>query len=87
MVFLEFRMPLPITVNEYQIAQLHMVIQESLSETGGGEGVNVLKNEPYDNTDGSLGKSKRSLTVPRQQLHHHGYDHNVKDIWCAAGKK
>jgi len=37
------------TVDEYQVAQLYSVAEASKNETGGGEGVEVLKNEPYDN--------------------------------------
>ena len=36
------------TVEEYQVAQLYSVAEASKNETGGGEGVEVLKNEPYD---------------------------------------
>ena len=37
------------TVEEYQIAQLYGVAEASINETGGGEGVKVIKNEPYEN--------------------------------------
>jgi hypothetical protein len=36
------------TVEEYQVAQLWSVAEASKAETGGGEGIEVLKNEPYD---------------------------------------
>ena len=35
------------TVDEYQIAQLWSVAKASDDNTGGGEGVEVLKNEPF----------------------------------------
>ncbi|DBA03724.1 TPA: hypothetical protein N0F65_004141, partial [Lagenidium giganteum] len=44
--------PLHMTVNDFQIAQLFMVVDASEKLTGDGEGVEILKNEPYDNTDG-----------------------------------
>ena len=31
------------------MAQLYSVAEASKNETGGGEGVEVIKNEPYDN--------------------------------------
>lgn len=34
---------------QYQVAQLYSVAEASKNETGGGEGVEVLKNEPFDN--------------------------------------
>ena len=37
------------SVEEYQVAQLYSVAEASKNETGGGEGVEVLKNEPFDN--------------------------------------
>jgi len=47
MLIKEFRVVLPLTVEEYQVAQLYAVAEASKNETGGGEGIEVLKNEPY----------------------------------------
>ena len=49
MIIKEYRITLPMTVEEYQVAQLYAVAEASKNETGGGEGVEVVKNEPYDN--------------------------------------
>lgn len=49
MLIKEFRVTLPLTVEEYQVAQLYSVAEVSKNETGGGEGIEVLKNEPFDN--------------------------------------
>lgn len=38
---------MPLTVEEYQVAQLYSVAEASKNETGGGEGIEVLKNEPF----------------------------------------
>ncbi|XP_063853483.1 phosphatidylinositol transfer protein beta isoform-like isoform X5 [Scylla paramamosain] len=43
------RVILPLTVEEYQVAQLYSVAEASKNETGGGEGIEVLKNEPFEN--------------------------------------
>lgn len=43
----EYRIPLPLTVDEYQIGQLYAVAEASKNETGGGEGIEVVENEPY----------------------------------------
>ncbi|KER26088.1 hypothetical protein T265_06568 [Opisthorchis viverrini] len=48
MLIREFQIILPLTVEEYQIAQLYAVAEASKSETGGGDGVEILKNEPFD---------------------------------------
>lgn len=32
---------------QYQVAQLYCVAEVSKNETGGGEGIEVLKNEPF----------------------------------------
>jgi hypothetical protein len=40
---------MPLSVEEYQIGQLYSVAEASLAETGGGEGISVLKNEPFEN--------------------------------------
>ncbi|NP_001288595.1 phosphatidylinositol transfer protein beta isoform isoform 4 [Mus musculus] len=51
----EFRVVLPCSVQEYQVGQLYSVAEASKNETGGGEGIEVLKNEPYEN-DGEKGQ-------------------------------
>ena len=43
MIIKEFRITLPMTVEEYQVAQWYRVVEAS-----SGEGVEVLKNEAYD---------------------------------------
>lgn len=48
MIIKEYRIVLPMTVEEYQVAQLYSVAQASKAETGGGEGIEVLKNEPFN---------------------------------------
>ncbi|CAJ0968595.1 unnamed protein product [Ranitomeya imitator] len=51
----EFRVFLPISVEEYQVGQLFSVAEASKDNTGGGEGIEVLKNEPYER-DGEKGQ-------------------------------
>lgn len=48
MLIKEFRIVLPLTVDEYQVGQLFSVAEASKNETGGGEGVEVIKNESFD---------------------------------------
>ncbi|CAG0915808.1 unnamed protein product [Notodromas monacha] len=43
------RVVLPLTVDEYQVGQLYSVAEASKNETGGGEGIEVRKNEPFEN--------------------------------------
>jgi hypothetical protein len=52
MIIKEFRIVLPLTVEEYQAAQLYAVAEASKAETGGGEGITILKNEPFNSTEG-----------------------------------
>ena len=40
-------------VFQYQVAQLYSVAEASKENTGGGEGIEVLKNEPFDCSEGS----------------------------------
>uniref|UniRef100_A0A3B4VJE2 Phosphatidylinositol transfer protein alpha isoform n=1 Tax=Seriola dumerili TaxID=41447 RepID=A0A3B4VJE2_SERDU len=49
------RIVLPVSVEEYQVGQLYAVAEASKSETGGGEGVEVLENKPYEK-DGEKGQ-------------------------------
>ena len=62
----EFRVPMNLTVAEFERAWLFMCVESSCDSTGGGEGVLILKNEPYDNTDGSMGISQiTGRVIPR----------------------
>ncbi|XP_033115448.1 phosphatidylinositol transfer protein alpha isoform-like isoform X1 [Anneissia japonica] len=45
----EFRVHLPLSVPEYQVAQLWSVAKASKENTGGGEGIEVIVNEPFTN--------------------------------------
>lgn len=40
---------------QYQVGQLYAVAESSKNETGGGEGVEVIVNEPYEK-DGEKGQ-------------------------------
>ncbi|KAF1741793.1 hypothetical protein MXB_3309 [Myxobolus squamalis] len=51
-MLVEFRIPLPMEVSEYYVAQLYAVAEQSKKNTGGGEGIKVLKNEPFDDENG-----------------------------------
>uniref|UniRef100_A0A1D1XFB9 Phosphatidylinositol transfer protein alpha isoform n=1 Tax=Anthurium amnicola TaxID=1678845 RepID=A0A1D1XFB9_9ARAE len=52
MIIREYRVINNCTRDEYQVAQLYAVAEASKAETGGGEGVEVIKNEPYENEKG-----------------------------------
>ena len=68
MLIKEYRIPLPFTVEEYRIAQLFTVAQTSLEQTGGGEGVEILKNEPFK--DEPLLDGKYSEGQYTKKIHH-----------------
>ncbi|XP_044586561.1 protein retinal degeneration B isoform X3 [Cotesia glomerata] len=57
MLIKEYRIPLPLTVEEYRIAQLYMIAKKSRDESKGvGSGVEIKVNEPY--TDGPGGNGQ-----------------------------
>ncbi|XP_035721689.1 protein retinal degeneration B-like isoform X3 [Vespa mandarinia] len=57
MLIKEYRIPLPLTVEEYQIAQLYMIAKKSREESRGtGSGVEIIVNEPYTNGPGGNGQ-------------------------------
>jgi len=41
---------------QYQVGQLYAVAETSKNETGGGDGVKVLVNEPYEKENGEKGQ-------------------------------
>lgn len=62
----EFRIPVPLTADEFQRGQLYMTARVSSEATVGDEGIEWLANAPYDNTDGMAPPSRFTGTpVPR----------------------
>jgi len=49
----EYRIPLPVSVDEYKIAQLYMISKFSKQQTGHGEGVEIKENKAYIESDGA----------------------------------
>lgn len=52
MLIKEYHIPLPLTVEEYRVAQLYMVSRISKQQTGNGEGIQILENKPFDDENG-----------------------------------
>ncbi|KAM7538219.1 hypothetical protein Aperf_G00000071712 [Anoplocephala perfoliata] len=62
MLIKEYRICMPMTVEEYRIAQLYMIQKKSREESTGREsGVEILKNEPY--TDGPGGNGQYTFKI------------------------
>ncbi|KAF8397636.1 hypothetical protein HHK36_016556 [Tetracentron sinense] len=57
----EFRIVMPISYYEYQIAQMHMVVKMQQENTTGSEGVEVLENRPFE--DDVFGKGRYTSKV------------------------
>ncbi|KAK9127257.1 hypothetical protein Syun_016054 [Stephania yunnanensis] len=57
----EFRIVMPMSVDEYQVAQMHMVMKMQQQSTTGGEGVEVLENRPFE--DEVFGKGQYTSKV------------------------
>ncbi|XP_039751202.1 protein retinal degeneration B isoform X2 [Pararge aegeria] len=67
MLIKEYRIPLPLTVEEYRIAQLYMIAKKSKEEsTGEGSGVEIIVNEPYEDGPGGKALRKTMLRAHRQ---------------------
>ncbi|KAI9309091.1 hypothetical protein BJ944DRAFT_236413 [Cunninghamella echinulata] len=56
MLIKEYRVINNCTLSEYQVAQLYTTAMASKETTGGGEGVEVVKNEPYEKENGEKGQ-------------------------------
>ncbi|XP_059481583.1 protein retinal degeneration B isoform X2 [Neocloeon triangulifer] len=62
MLIKEYRIPLPLTVDEYRIAQLYMIAKKSREESHGeGSGVEIIINEPYENGPGGSGQYTKKI--------------------------
>ncbi|KAM8826154.1 LOW QUALITY PROTEIN: cytoplasmic phosphatidylinositol transfer protein 1b [Synchiropus picturatus] len=56
MLMKEYRVCMPLTVDEYRIGQLYMISKHSCEQSGGGEGVEVVRNEPDHHPKYGLGQ-------------------------------
>eukprot|EP01112_Ceratiomyxa_fruticulosa_P007814 TRINITY_DN2032_c0_g1_i1.p1 TRINITY_DN2032_c0_g1~~TRINITY_DN2032_c0_g1_i1.p1 ORF type:complete len:275 (+),score=27.78 TRINITY_DN2032_c0_g1_i1:205-1029(+) len=83
----EFRVVLPMSVEEYRVGQLYSVAKTSVQQTGGGEGVEVIKNEPYsqDGQEGQYTEKKYYLgnKVPLGSMIPAEYMTLVEKAWNA----
>lgn len=62
MLIKEYRIPLPLTVEEYRIAQLYMIAKKSRDESSGeGSGVEIIVNEPYEQGPGGKGQYTQKI--------------------------
>lgn len=52
----EFRVVMPVSVEEYRIAQMYMVTRMQEQQTSSSEGVEVLVNEPFENEEFGKGQ-------------------------------
>ncbi|XP_072164053.1 phosphatidylinositol transfer protein alpha isoform-like [Diadema setosum] len=70
----EFRVLLPMTVEEYKIGQLYSVAETSKEVTGGGDGVEVLENKPYTRQkrgpSGEMVEESGQYTYKKYHLEH-----------------
>lgn len=67
MLIKEFRVILPYTLAEYKIAQLYSTARASINETGGGDGVEILENKPFEK-DGDSGQYTHKLYHLEQKV-------------------
>ncbi|KAL7085062.1 hypothetical protein ABFS82_14G246500 [Erythranthe guttata] len=61
----EFRIVMPLSVEEFQVAQMYMVMKMQQQNTDGKEGVEVLENRPFEDDD--FGKGQYTLKIYRLQ--------------------
>ncbi|XP_035709976.1 phosphatidylinositol transfer protein alpha isoform-like [Folsomia candida] len=48
MIIKEFRIPMPMTLDEYRRGQVYSVAETAKRETGGGDGIEIITNEPFE---------------------------------------
>ncbi|XP_022883107.1 phosphatidylinositol transfer protein 1-like isoform X3 [Olea europaea var. sylvestris] len=61
----EFRVVMPLSLEEYQVAQMYMVMKMQQQNTTGSEGVEVLENRPFE--DDEFGKGQYTSKIYRLQ--------------------
>ncbi|XP_076843307.1 membrane-associated phosphatidylinositol transfer protein 2-like isoform X10 [Brachyhypopomus gauderio] len=76
MLIKEYRIPMPLSVDEYRIAQLYMIQKKSREEScGEGSGVEILENRPY--TDGPGGNGQYTHKVYHIGMHIPGWFRSI----------
>jgi len=73
----EYRIPLPVSVDEYRIAQVYMVAKMSKEQTSHGEGVEIIENRPYyenetNSPDGAGGEERKPTGQYTHKIYHIG---------------
>ncbi|KAK8683281.1 hypothetical protein V6N13_039346 [Hibiscus sabdariffa] len=63
--FKEFRIVMPMSLEEYQVSQMYMVMKMQQQSTNGAEGVEVLENRPFQ--DDIFGRGQYTSKVYRLQ--------------------
>ncbi|KAL1544156.1 phosphatidylinositol transfer protein 2-like [Salvia divinorum] len=61
----EFRIVMPLSLEEFQVAQMYMVMKMQQQNTNSTEGVEVLENRPFE--DDEIGKGQYTLKIYRLQ--------------------
>lgn len=56
MLITEYRILLPLTLEEYNKGQRYTIMIMNKSNTGGGEGIEYIENDPYTAEDGKEGQ-------------------------------
>ncbi|XP_061888405.1 cytoplasmic phosphatidylinositol transfer protein 1-like [Entelurus aequoreus] len=56
MLLKEYRICMPLTVEEYRVGQLYMISKHSHEQSDRGEGVEVVQNEPYEDPNHGQGQ-------------------------------
>ncbi|XP_033827701.1 cytoplasmic phosphatidylinositol transfer protein 1 [Periophthalmus magnuspinnatus] len=56
MLMKEYRICMPLTVEEYRVGQLYMISKHSHEQSERGEGVEVVQNEPYEDPEHGQGQ-------------------------------
>ncbi|ROL54410.1 Phosphatidylinositol transfer protein alpha isoform [Anabarilius grahami] len=69
-------------VSQYQVGQLYSVAEASKNETGGGEGVEVLKNEPYEK-EGEKGQYTHKIYHLQSS---NSMSYMLTDLLCSSSK-
>lgn len=72
MLITEFRIILPLTVEEYQVAQLYSTAKVSKQNTGGGEGVEILANEPFERSSSEAFLGRFNTGQYTKKIYHFG---------------
>ncbi|KAJ7423979.1 cytoplasmic phosphatidylinositol transfer protein 1-like protein [Pitangus sulphuratus] len=85
MLMKEYRICMPLTVEEYRIGQLYMISKHSHEQSDRGEGVEVVQNEPFEDPNHGNGQLTEKRVYLNRQVQRNSLSSSLVQIKIGQG--